>query len=69
MKQCNVEKNKADCSCTYDCSKKGTCCECLSSHFSAGQLPGCLFPADVEKTYDRSIETFVKTYQERGAWW
>jgi len=33
-----------------------------------GELPGCLFPNDVEKTYDRSIERFVKTFQERGRW-
>ncbi len=24
---------------------------------------------DVEKTYDRSIERFIKTFQERGQWW
>jgi hypothetical protein len=24
-----------------------------------GELPGCLFPPDVEKTYDRSIARFV----------
>jgi hypothetical protein len=34
-----------------------------------GQLPACVFPKDVEKTYDRSIETFIKTYQTRGKWW
>jgi hypothetical protein len=34
-----------------------------------GQLPACAFPKDVEKTYDRSIETFVKTFQARGKWW
>jgi hypothetical protein len=25
-----------------------------------------LFPNDVERTYDRSIERFIKTYQKRG---
>ena len=70
MKECNVEKNKARCNCTYEpCSKKGVCCECISSHFSAGELPACLFPDDVEMTYDRSIERFIETYQERGRWW
>ena len=70
MNECNLQKNKAGCTCTYSsCSRKGACCECLSYHRRSGELPGCLFPKDVEKTYDRSIETFVKTFQERGAWW
>jgi hypothetical protein len=34
-----------------------------------GEFPACVFPEDVEKTYDRSIETFIKTYQKRGKWW
>ncbi len=69
-RECSIERNKAQCSCSYDpCSRKGLCCECLKSHFSSGELPGCLFPKDVERTYDRSIETFIKTYQERGRWW
>jgi hypothetical protein len=34
-----------------------------------GELPACFFPDDVEKTYDRSIENFLRIYQERGAWW
>jgi len=25
-------------------------------------LPGCLFPPEVERTYDRSIRRFVQTY-------
>jgi len=45
------------------------CCQCLQSHWSAGELPGCLFPSDVEKTYDRSVEKFVSTYQKRRQWW
>jgi len=28
-----------------------------------GELPGCLFPLEVERTYDRSIEKFVETYK------
>jgi hypothetical protein len=26
-----------------------------------GELPGCLFPSEVERTYDRSIEKFIET--------
>jgi len=70
MKGCSVEKNKVACTCSYEsCSKKGVCCECLRYHFRNGELPACLFPPDIEKTYDRSIERFVKTYEERGPWW
>jgi len=25
-----------------------------------GEFPGCLFPPEVERTYDRSIERFVR---------
>jgi len=34
-----------------------------------GELPACFFPDDIERTYDRSVEKFIKTYQERGRWW
>jgi hypothetical protein len=70
MAECNVQKNKKYCNCTYDpCAKKGICCECLRYHFSAGEFPACFFPPDVEKTYDRSIDTFIRLYQKRGRWW
>ena len=70
MSECKKERNKANCTCSYGgCSREGVCCDCLSYHFRMGELPGCLFPKDVEKTYDRSIETFIETYQKRGRWW
>lgn len=60
MRECNVQENKASCPCTYEpCSRKGICCECIKYHWSMGELPGCLFPPDVEKTFDRSIARFV----------
>ena len=70
MAECKKEANLDVCGCTYmSCSKRGMCCECLQSHFHRGELPGCLFPADVEATYDRSIDKFVETYRARGRWW
>jgi hypothetical protein len=70
MRECTAKKNIAHCNCTYEpCSKKGVCCECFQYHLRMGELPACVFPKDVEKTYDRSIETFIKTYQKRGRWW
>lgn len=70
MRNCDKDKNKKACNCSYEpCSRKGLCCECVTYHRKMGQLPACYFPEDVERTYDRSIATFVKTYQSRGRWW
>lgn len=70
MLECSIKQNKAGCNCTYEpCSRKGICCVCLQYHLKNGQFPACFFPADVEKTFDRSIERFIKTYKERGEWW
>jgi len=70
MEKCDREKNMKNCTCSYEpCAKKGKCCECLQYHLRSGQLPACIFPPDVERTYDRSIEHFITTYQERGPWW
>lgn len=66
MSECKVEENKVVCNCTYPCSKKGMCCECLRSHLINGEFPACFFPDDVEKTYDRTIDNFIRVYKERG---
>jgi hypothetical protein len=62
MSECpNKEKNLQHCNCTYEpCSRKGICCECLSYHRRNKELPACYFPAEVEKTYDRSLTRFLK---------
>ncbi|MFP4622363.1 MAG: DUF6485 family protein [Bacteroidales bacterium] len=67
--ECKQAQNQKLCNCTYPCEKKGNCCDCMHSHRRMGELPACFFPDDVETTYDRSIENFVRIYQERGAWW
>ncbi|MFH1865203.1 MAG: DUF6485 family protein [Candidatus Eisenbacteria bacterium] len=55
------EVNLKACNCTYEpCSRKGMCCECLSYHRSAGELPACYFSKSAERTYDRSIAAFVR---------
>ncbi|MCK4518797.1 MAG: hypothetical protein KAU12_01630 [Candidatus Omnitrophica bacterium] len=70
MPECKIKENKSRCNCTYEpCSRKGMCCECISYHRESGQLPACLFPNDVERSYDRSIENFIRVYKERGRWW
>ena len=59
--ECKQEHNLKNCNCSYPgCSKKGICCECIAYHKEKGELPACLFPDEVEKTYDRSIKKFVE---------
>lgn len=59
----NLNINLKDCSCTYpSCDKKGKCCECIRFHRERNELPGCLFSPEVERTYDRSVERFVRNY-------
>jgi hypothetical protein len=61
MEECTKQKNLKFCTCTYEpCPRKGRCCECIQYHYRAGQLPGCLFPPEVERTYDRSIQAFIR---------
>jgi hypothetical protein len=67
LRECSIEKNKIKCNCTYEpCSRKGICCQCLEYHHSLGELPACYFPADVERTYDRSIDKFIEIRQGKG---
>jgi len=64
--ECKQKDNLAKCTCTYEpCSRKGMCCECISYHWSMQQLPGCLFPPEAEKTYDRSVRKFIEIYKDR----
>jgi hypothetical protein len=63
MSECqnNIDK----CSCTYEpCERKGNCCQCISYHWDMRELPACFFPADVEKTYDRSLAKFIEVYSK-----
>ena len=61
--ECTAEKNLKSCTCTYSsCSKRGKCCECVQYHRSRDELPGCFFPPDAERTYDRSRKAFIRVY-------
>jgi len=61
MKCQNYERNMKNCNCSYEpCSRKGNCCECLVYHRRMGELPACYFPDSIERTYDRSIERFIR---------
>jgi hypothetical protein len=57
---CNVEKNMEHCNCTYSCEKRGKCCECVRYHLRSGELPGCFFTPEYERTYDRSAANFIR---------
>ncbi|MHC4442139.1 MAG: DUF6485 family protein [Planctomycetota bacterium] len=62
--ECQQDKNMKVCNCTYSpCERKGICCECIQYHLNARQLPACCFPADVEKTYDRSFKAFARAWK------
>ncbi len=64
--ECKKDQNLQHCNCTYDpCPKKGICCECLHYHLKSRQLPGCCFPADAERTYDRSFEHFARLVSQK----
>jgi len=65
--ECQIDANKARCNCTYEpCSRKGKCCECIAYHLELDELPACVFPPEVEKTYDRSFARFVQLCSEKG---
>jgi hypothetical protein len=64
--ECKKEKNLDQCRCTYEpCSRKGVCCDCIAYHLPKRQLPGCFFPEDAEKTYNRSFEHFAQLVANR----
>ncbi|MBI4712229.1 MAG: hypothetical protein HY762_02835 [Planctomycetes bacterium] len=60
----NNKTNLNHCNCSYPgCERKGNCCECLHYHRQSNELPACFFPDDVERTYDRSVERFIKLHK------
>lgn len=63
--ECRKSENLAGCTCTAGCSNRGICCLCVSHHREKGQIPGCFFPSDAEKTYDRSIEYFIEVMSKK----
>ncbi len=58
--ECNRTENLGLCTCTYPCSRKGMCCECVSYHRRMRQIPGCFFSPETEGTYDRSYDYFAE---------
>ena len=61
---CQKKRNLDKCTCSYaGCSRQGICCDCLQYHLTKRQLPGCCFPPEVERTYDRSFEAFARAWR------
>jgi len=63
--ECQKEENLKTCPCTWlDCPRKGICCQCIKHHLPKGELPACFFSKEVEKTYNRSIDNFIKEQED-----
>lgn len=64
MTECvNIVKNRDACACTYQgCARRGLCCECVAMHRRNGEIPGCFFPPEAERRYDRSLEAFFRAH-------
>jgi len=61
--ECTKKTTSDNCLCTYtSCSRRGVCCDCIAYHLANQQLPGCCFPPEAEKTYDRSFKAFGKAW-------
>ena len=59
--ECKQKENLKDCPCTYPgCVRKGICCECIKHHWEKREMPACFFSKEAERTYDRSIENFIR---------
>ncbi|HOO96402.1 MAG TPA: DUF6485 family protein [Caldisericia bacterium] len=63
--ECKSQDNMVNCNCTYDCPKKGVCCECIAYHRTRGELPACYFSKGDEATYNRSIEFFISRNRQK----
>ena len=62
----NLKENLEHCNCSNEgCSRRGNCCACLKHHLANNRLPGCCFPDDAEKTWDRSIEHFCRIHSKK----
>lgn len=59
--ECISSRSKDHCTCTYiACDKRGNCCQCVIYHRGKGEIPGCFFTPDGERTYNRSLASFSK---------
>jgi len=58
----NQKQNLANCNCSYEpCERKGICCACILYHRKNRELPACNFSPEIERTYNRSADNFLRT--------
>lgn len=58
---CISSSSAAHCTCTYPgCKRRGSCCKCVRYHQSLGEIPGCFFTPEGERTYDRSVRNLCQ---------
>lgn len=66
--ECKKETNLARCACSWpSCPRKGVCCDCIAYHLESDELPGCAFPEEAERTYDRTFAHFARLVREGKA--
>lgn len=59
--ECVSSRSLDHCTCTYTaCDKRGSCCKCVIYHREKGEIPGCFFTSEGERTYDRSIANLIR---------
>lgn len=59
--ECISSQALKHCTCTYTaCDKRGSCCKCVIYHRQKGEIPGCFFTPEGERSYDRSVVNFFK---------
>lgn len=63
--ECKKDETAKRCACTYNCPRRGLCCECVAHHLAKRQVPGCFFDTAGEATYDRSFEHFARLVTEK----
>ncbi|MEN9979611.1 MAG: DUF6485 family protein [candidate division WOR-3 bacterium] len=64
--ECNLKANRKNCTCTYEpCARKGRCCECVAYHRQHGEIPGCFFSPEAERTHDRSIDRLITSMRKK----
>ncbi len=58
---CENQQGNKNCNCSYPCEKHGLCCKCVEYHRKRGELPACYFSKEAERSYDRSVENYLRT--------
>jgi len=59
--KCASSSSAQHCTCTNTaCPSWGDCLDCVTRHRERKEIPGCFFTTEGEKTYNRSVENFIK---------